>query len=45
MNAGEWDALFELCHPDVEIRDLQHAPDLPEVLHGLDGARVVSPVD
>jgi ketosteroid isomerase-like protein len=27
-------AVAELYHPDVEQRDLQHAPDLPEVVRG-----------
>src|SRR6266576_2826697 len=41
VNAGDWDALFELYHPDVEFRDLQHAPDMPEMLRGLDAVRLV----
>jgi ketosteroid isomerase-like protein len=41
VNAGDWDALFELYHPDVEFRDLQHAPDMPEVLRGLEAIRLV----
>ena len=36
FTAGDWDALVELYHPDIEFRDLQHAPDLPEVLRGVD---------
>jgi hypothetical protein len=39
LNAGDWDALLALYDADIEIRDLQHAPNLPEVLHGLEGAR------
>jgi ketosteroid isomerase-like protein len=34
FNAGDWDALIGLYHPDVELRDLQHAPDIPEVVRG-----------
>jgi ketosteroid isomerase-like protein len=41
VNAGDWDALFELYQPDVEFRDLQHVPDMPEMLRGLDGVRLV----
>ncbi len=41
VNAGDWDALFELYHPDVEFRDLQHVPDMPEMLRGRDAVRLV----
>src|SRR3954454_7213586 len=34
FNARDWAALIELYHPDVELRDLQHAPDIPEVVRG-----------
>ena len=40
FNAGDLDAAFELLHSDAEFRDLQNAPDLPEVLHGLDSLRL-----
>jgi ketosteroid isomerase-like protein len=40
-NAGDWDAAFELYHPDAELRDLQHAPDMPEVIRGVDALRAV----
>jgi len=33
-NGGDLAAVAELYHPDVELRDLQHPPDAPEVLHG-----------
>lgn len=33
-NAGDLDALAELYHPEVEMRDLQNPPDMPEELHG-----------
>jgi ketosteroid isomerase-like protein len=36
-NAGDLDGLAELFHPDVEMRDLQHPPDVPEMLHGREG--------
>lgn len=39
--AGETDALLELYHPDVEFRDLRHAPDLPELLYGRDSIALV----
>jgi ketosteroid isomerase-like protein len=40
-NAGDWDGVFALYHPDVEYRDLRQVPDMPEVLHGLSGVRRV----
>jgi ketosteroid isomerase-like protein len=40
-NAGEFEALRELYHPDVEFRDIAHAPDLPEVVHGRDAMLAV----
>jgi ketosteroid isomerase-like protein len=33
-NAGDMDAALDLYHPDVELRDLQPAPGLPEVVRG-----------
>jgi ketosteroid isomerase-like protein len=43
LNVGDWDALFELYHPDVEVefRDVQPPPDIPEVLRGREGVRRV----
>lgn len=41
LNVGDWDALLELYHPDVEFRDLQHLPGTPEVLHGAEAIRLV----
>jgi len=41
FNAGALDALLELYHPDVELRDLQHAPDVPELLRGPDALNLV----
>ncbi len=38
-NARDWDALFELVDPDIEWRDQMHAPDVPEVLHGIEQVR------
>jgi ketosteroid isomerase-like protein len=35
-NAGEFEALAELYHPEAELRDLQRPPDSPEVVHGRD---------
>jgi ketosteroid isomerase-like protein len=34
VNAGDVEAAVELYHPDAELRDLQAAPGLPEVLRG-----------
>ncbi len=33
-STGDWDAVVEMYHDDVEWRDLQHAPDAPEVVRG-----------
>jgi ketosteroid isomerase-like protein len=33
-NAGDIEAAVELYHPDAELRDLQPAPGIPEVLRG-----------
>ena len=43
LNVGDWDALFELYHPDVrvEFRDLQPPPEMPEVLEGREALRRV----
>jgi ketosteroid isomerase-like protein len=38
-STGDWEAVFELYHPDVEFRDLQHAIDAPEAVHGLEACR------
>jgi ketosteroid isomerase-like protein len=35
-NAGDVEAAVELYHRDAELRDLQHPPDVPEVLRGRD---------
>jgi ketosteroid isomerase-like protein len=35
FNAADADALSALTDPDIEWRDRMHAPDAPEVLHGL----------
>jgi ketosteroid isomerase-like protein len=38
-SARDWDALFELTDPDIEWRDQMHAPDVPEVVHGIEQVR------
>jgi ketosteroid isomerase-like protein len=40
-NAGDWDSMFAWFAPGVELRDLAHAPDVPEVLRGPDAIRRV----
>ena len=35
FNRGDLDAMFAYYHPDLEWRDLQHAPDAPERLRGI----------
>jgi ketosteroid isomerase-like protein len=42
VNVGDDDAALELFHPDAEWRDLAHAPDTPEVVHGRDAIRALS---
>jgi ketosteroid isomerase-like protein len=39
FNRRDRDALSAYYHPDVELRDLQHAPDAPERLLGTDAMR------
>lgn len=41
LNVGDWDALFELYHPEVivEFREVQPLPDIPDMLRGRDGIR------
>jgi ketosteroid isomerase-like protein len=43
LNVGDWDALFELYHADVQVefRDVRPPRDVPEVLRGRDGVRQV----
>jgi ketosteroid isomerase-like protein len=41
-NAGDFDSFFELFDRDIEFRDLQHAPDLPEVVRGHEAFRVMA---
>lgn len=41
MNEGDWDAAFALHDTDVELRDLRHPPDLPEIQLGIDALRLV----
>ena len=35
LNAADLDAGREILDPEIEWRDRMHAPDIPEVLHGL----------
>jgi ketosteroid isomerase-like protein len=35
FNRGDLEAMFAYYHPDLEWRDLQHAPDAPERLRGI----------
>ena len=39
FNRRDRDAVLAYYHPDVELRDLQHAPDAPERLVGIDAIR------
>jgi ketosteroid isomerase-like protein len=36
FNRGDRDAMFAHYHHDVELRDLQHAPDAPEQVRGIE---------
>ena len=44
LNVGDWDALFELYDADLEVefRDVQPPPDIPEVLRGREGIRRIA---
>jgi ketosteroid isomerase-like protein len=35
LNARDSAAVAKLMHPEIEWRDQMHAPDVPEVLHGI----------
>jgi ketosteroid isomerase-like protein len=41
-NAGEREFLFDLYDPDVEWRDLDHAPDVPELTQGVAALRALA---
>jgi ketosteroid isomerase-like protein len=43
LNVGDWDAVLELYHPDVqvELRDVERPPEVPDVLHGREAVRRV----
>src|SRR5437667_12010922 len=39
FNRGDVQGFLEFCAPDVEIEDLNDAPDLPRVAQGIDQVR------
>src|SRR6476646_9853322 len=39
FNRRDRDEILAYYHPDAELRDLQHAPDAPERLIGIDAIR------
>ncbi len=43
LNVGDWDAVLERYHPDVqvELRDEERPPDVPDVVHGREAVRRV----
>jgi len=41
LNEADWDTARELFHPDVEFCDLRPAPDLPQIVRGIDGLGAV----
>ncbi len=41
LNAGDWESMFALYHPEAELRGIQHAPDVPEMMYGQEGARAL----
>jgi len=43
LNVGDWRAVLELYHPDVQVefRDLDAPPDLPHALRGREAVRRV----
>jgi ketosteroid isomerase-like protein len=38
-NAGDLQALEEAYSPEIEWRDLQHAPDAPEIVRGIEAVK------
>ena len=41
LNAGDWDALLQLYHCDVEFCDLRSAVDTPQTLKGADAVHAL----
>jgi ketosteroid isomerase-like protein len=43
LNVGDWDAVLELYHPDVQVefRDFEPPPEVPKVLRGREAVRRV----
>jgi ketosteroid isomerase-like protein len=41
LNQGNWDAIFEPYHHDVEFCDLRSAVDAPEVLKGVEAVQAL----
>jgi ketosteroid isomerase-like protein len=41
FNRGDRDEAFADYHPDVELRDLQHAPDAAELVRGIAAVYVI----
>ena len=41
-NSGDRDRVFDFYDPGIEWRDLDHAPDVPELTVGLDGLRALA---
>jgi uncharacterized protein len=41
LKNGDRDGALADYHPDVEWRDLQHAPDTPECVHGVSAIRAL----
>jgi ketosteroid isomerase-like protein len=41
FNRGDVEGVLACCHDDVEIEDLNNAPDLPPIVRGRDAARQV----
>jgi ketosteroid isomerase-like protein len=40
FNAGDWETVAASFHPDIKFRDLLNAPDLPEVVRGIDALTI-----
>jgi hypothetical protein len=41
LNEGSWDALIDVCDPNVEFCDLRSAVDTPQVLSGADSVKAL----
>ena len=41
FNHGDIESVLSFCAEDIEVEDLMNAPDVPRVVHGIQGVRQV----